>query len=113
MPTFNAPRKIEIILYDDDGVSKRVAIAERARGRSSNLPHWDLALQHLPSGRSWPADFNGSNIIDALGELIEQKDSEYHQSRALGRAPHPMLADRNVPVNDGGDLTRAMIMPRR
>jgi hypothetical protein len=109
MPTFNAPRKVEIILYDDDG-SKRVAIAERAHGRS-NLPHWDLALQHQPSGRSWPADFNGSNIVDALTELIERKDHEYHASR--GRAPHPMLADRNVPVNDAGDLTRALIMPRR
>ena len=104
MPVFNLPRKIEIVLHDDNG-GRRVAVAERARGRSSNLAHWDLALSHDPGGRTWPASFDGNAILDAMGALIEQKDSEYHTQR--GRSQ--MLPDRNVPVDEAGALMRQNI----
>jgi hypothetical protein len=109
MPTFTPPRRVEIILTDDEG-GRRVAVAERDRGYTSQ-PHWTLALQH-PSGRAWPADFNGNNVIDALGELIDRKDHEYHTARGRG-APPAMQPDRNVPVRDDGSLSRADIMAQQ
>jgi hypothetical protein len=66
MPTYGTPRKVEIILTDDDG-TKRVATATKLWG-NSNQPHWDMRLQH-PSGTIWPADYGGGNILDALGEI--------------------------------------------
>jgi hypothetical protein len=104
MPTYSAPRKVEVILYDDDG-SKRIAVAERDRGYS-NLPRWNMALGH-PSGRSWPAQFSGSNIGDALFELLARKEDEYYQERGRGHRPQPGLPDRNVPIRDDGSFSRA------
>ena len=106
MPTFNPPRKIEIVLYDDQG-HRRIAVAERARGRSSNLPHWDLALSHDPGGRTWPASFDGSNVLDAMGALIEQKDGEYHT-----RSGHA-IRDRVTSVRDDGTLSGSSITRRQ
>jgi hypothetical protein len=105
MPVFDPPRKVQIILTDDAGRA-RVAVAERMRGNSQTA-HWNLTLMHDPSGRSWPADFHGSNILDALGELIERKDHEFF--RHNGRAPNPMLPDRNVSVRETGHDTRAPV----
>jgi hypothetical protein len=105
MPVFNPPRKVQVILTDDNGHA-RVAVAERMRG-NSNQAHWNLTLHHDPSGRSWPADFHGSNVLDALGELIERKDHEYHTHN--GRAPNPMMPDRNVSVRETGHDTRAPV----
>jgi hypothetical protein len=103
VPTFEQPRKIEIVLYDDQG-NKRIAVAQRAHGRSASLAHWDLVLGH-PSGRTWPASFDGNAVLDAMGALIEQKDNEYHTQR--GRSQ--MLPDRNVPVDEAGALMRQNI----
>ncbi|CCE11728.1 hypothetical protein BRAS3843_770026 [Bradyrhizobium sp. STM 3843] len=91
-----------MILFDDDG-GKRVAVANRPTSRTSNMPHWDMALHHLPSGRTWPADFNGNNVLDALAELVERKDHEYFAASARPR----MQNDRNVPIDDLGNPTRA------
>ena len=106
MPTFNAPRRVEIILHDDAG-GKRIAVALRAQGRSSNLPHWDLALTHDPSGRTWPASFDGNAILDALSELVERKDGEYHT-----RSGHAKQ-DRVTSVRDDGTFSRADITTSR
>jgi hypothetical protein len=105
MPTFNAPRKVEIILYDDAG-GRRIAVAERTRGYASQ-PHWRMALTHDTTGRSWPADFNGNAIIDALGSLVEQKEIEYHTRS--GYAKH----DRVVSVRDDGTMSGANITKRQ
>jgi len=105
MPTFNAPRKVEVILTDDSG-HRRIAVAERARGYN-NLPHWGLALHHEPTGRSWPGSFDGAAIIDALGELIERKDHEYHTRSGQAKQ------DRVVSVRDDGTMSGSDIMPRQ
>jgi hypothetical protein len=107
MPSYSTPRVVEITLTDDDG-SKRTATATKNTRNNSNTPHWTLQLSH-PSGQSWPAQFSGGHILDALGELIERKEHEYNASRSRGHKPHPMLPDRNVPVSETGETMRAGI----
>jgi hypothetical protein len=105
MPSYGTPRIVEIVLHDDDG-TRRTATATRVHNNAS-LPHWTLNLQHPAEG--WPADFRGQNILDALGEFIARKEPEYYASRSRGHRAHPSLPDRNVPVTDNGDYTRASI----
>ena len=107
MPAFTQPRRIEIVLVDDDG-TQRSAVATRPYGRNANLPHWDMRLMH-PSGEHWPASFDGNAVLDALGELIERKEHRYNESRSRGHRAQGMLADRNVPIDDSGAFTRANI----
>jgi hypothetical protein len=106
MPTFNSPRKAELILTYDNG-ARSVTVAERARGNHSNLPHWDLAHHHQPSGQTWPGTFNGNAIIDAMGELCERKAHVFHT-----HSGHP-LRDKAVPVRDDGSLSTANITRRQ
>jgi hypothetical protein len=108
MPSYTTPRVVEIILHDDDG-TKRHAVATKRLGNNSNVAHWDLSLRH-PSGESWPAQYSGGGIIDAMAELVERKEFEFNRSRSRGHKPHPMLPDRNVPINDGGNPMRADVM---
>src|SRR5215510_7928701 len=110
MPTYASPRRVEIVLVDDDG-SKRVAVAERHRG-NTNLPRWDLALNH-PSGRSWPGTFSGANVGDALFEFLARKEGEYYQERGRGHRPQPNYPDRNAPVDEAGAIMRANITTQR
>jgi hypothetical protein len=37
--------------------------------------HWQLRLTH-PSGRNWPAQFHGGNVLDAMAELLTSRDIE-------------------------------------
>jgi hypothetical protein len=107
MPSYGTPRIVEITLIDDDG-TKRVATATKNTGNNSNTAHWNLRLTHA-SGEAWPAQFSGPHILDALGELIERKEYEHNRSRSRGYKPHPMLPDRNVNIDAGGNQTRADI----
>jgi hypothetical protein len=106
MPNYGAPKKVEIILYDDDGTSRRV-IAERQH-RNTNVPQWSMRVVH-PSGSNWPADFVGHEILDAASAALERKESTYYQSRARGHRPHPDLPDHNIPIDDAGNAMRANI----
>ena len=80
----------KIIGEDSDG-SRRVAVATRLPG---TYARWDLELTH-PSGRSWKGDFTGTNILDALGEMLNSKEIEYRQARNRGHRPEPKVFDHN------------------
>lgn len=97
----------KIIGEDEDG-SRRVAVATRMPGQ---MARWDLKLEH-PSGQNWSGTFTGSNVLDALGELLVSKEPEYIQSRGRGHRPQPMLRDDNVSIRDDG-TGPPTIMPRR
>ena len=101
MPSFAQPRRVTISMIDDDG-AERVVIASRPYGRSANLPHWDLRLQH-PSGQHWPGSFDGGNILDAMGEMLVRKEHVYNESRNRGHRVPQMRADRNISIGDDGN----------
>jgi hypothetical protein len=107
MPSYGTPRVVQIELIDDDG-KKRICTATKHNRSNSNTPHWDLVLSH-PSGQSWPAQFSGGNILDAVGELIERKEHEYNASRSRGHKPHPGLPDRNQRVDEFGNSMTAPV----
>lgn len=89
----------QIVGRDSDG-SKRVATATKTAGN-----RWDLRLEH-PSGRHWDGQFFGPNVLDALGELLNDKEVEYRQSRARGHKPAPeMLRDSNRNLPDHAPIT--------
>ncbi len=87
----------KIIGEDSDG-SRRVATATRIPGAQAR---WDLKLEH-PSGRSWKGDFTGTNVLDSLGQLVNDKDVEYRQERARSHRPQPSQSfDYNRQLLDG------------
>jgi hypothetical protein len=88
----------KIIGEDTDG-SRRVATATRIPGTQER---WELQLTH-PSGRNWSASFNGPNVLDALGALVNDKNVEYVQERSRGHKPEPKMRDMNRQLLDGGD----------
>jgi hypothetical protein len=88
----------KIIGEDSDG-SRRVATATRVPGSQER---WDLRLTH-PSGRNWNASFNGPNVLDALGALVNDKNVEYVQERSRGHKPEPPRRDMNRQIPDVGD----------
>lgn len=102
------PEVFKIVGRDTDG-RERVATATR---QDSQQPRWSLKLTH-PSGRTWDGDFHGPNVLDALGELLNSKETEYKQARAAGHRPDRMLRDPNVRVDNFGDDIQAPITPRR
>jgi hypothetical protein len=110
MSTYGAPKKVEIILTDDDGSERRVTATRRYSNTME--PQWDLRTQH-PSGMNWSWSYSGHPVLDAAATALERKEPEYHASKGRGHKPHPMLPDRNIPINEAGDPTRATIMPRR
>jgi hypothetical protein len=83
------PEEFKIVGRDPDGRT-RVATATRASGDNE----WDMRLEH-PSGRHWSGSFRGENILDALGELIVSKDTEFKQDKARGDRPHTEPYDSN------------------
>jgi hypothetical protein len=87
----------KIIGEDSDG-SRRVATATRVPGSQER---WDLQLTH-PSGRNWNASFNGPNVLDALGALVNDKNVEYVQEKARGHKPEPPRRDMNRQLPDVG-----------
>jgi hypothetical protein len=89
----------KIIGEDSDG-SRRVAVATRIPGSQAR---WDMQLQH-PSGRTWNGVFNGPNVLDALGQLVNEKNPEYIQERARGHRPEPQMRDMNRQLPDTGDI---------
>jgi hypothetical protein len=103
MPVFNPPRRLELTLTDDDGRTRTV-VAARPYGRNANLPHWNLTLSHA-NGDNWPGSFDGAGIIDAMGALLERK-AHLHHTNARS---HAMQQDRNVPVDDAGELMQPTI----
>jgi hypothetical protein len=95
----STPEVFKIIGQDSDG-SRRVAVATKIPGSQER---WDLQLQH-PSGRTWNGVFNGPNVLDALGQLVNDKDVEYKQERARGHRPEPEVRDMNRALPDVGDF---------
>jgi hypothetical protein len=95
----STPETFKIIGEDTDG-SRRVAVATRIPGSQAR---WDLQLQH-PSGRAWNGVFNGPNVLDALGQLLNDKDVEYKQERARGHKPEPQMRDVNHQLPDTGEF---------
>lgn len=101
--TFRSSRSevFKIIGEDEDG-SRRVAVATRMPGQ---MARWDLKLEH-PSGQNWSGTFTGSNVLDALGELLVSKESEYIQARGRGHTPAREARDTSVSVDEfGNNLT--------
>lgn len=96
----STPEVFKIIGEDSDG-SRRVAVATRVPGSQER---WELQLTH-PSGRNWSAVFNGPNVLDALGALVNDKNVEYRQERARGHKPEPPMYDHNRRLPDVGDHT--------
>ncbi|MEH2547131.1 hypothetical protein V1283_003776 [Bradyrhizobium sp. AZCC 2262] len=72
------PQSFTITGRDADGRT-RTAIATREHGDFN----WNMRLRH-PSGRSWDATYHGEAVLDALGELITSKDTEYKQDKGRG-----------------------------
>ena len=93
------PATFKIIGEDTDG-SRRVAVATRIPG---SQVRWDLQLQH-PSGRTWNGTFSGPNVLDALGQLVNEKNPEYIQERARGHRPEPQMRDANRRLPEVGDF---------
>lgn len=108
--TFRSSRSetYRIIGEDDDG-SRRVAVATRMPGQ---MARWDLKLEH-PSGQNWSGTFTGSNVLDALGELLVSKEPEYIQSRGRGHRPPQMLRDDNRQVPEAGEFAPIVPTNRR
>jgi hypothetical protein len=95
----STPKVFKIIGEDSDG-SRRVAVATRNPGSQAR---WDLKLTH-PSGRSWQAVFNGPNVLDALGQLVNDKNVEYKQEQSRGHRPEQPRHDPNRQLPDTGDF---------
>lgn len=93
----STPEVFQIIGRDVDG-SKRVATATKTDGHN----RWSLRLEH-PSGRHWDGQFYGANVLDALGELLNDKDSEYRQERARGHKPEPEMRDKSRALPEFGN----------
>ena len=94
------PESFTIIGTDADG-RQRVATATRHSGDFN----WRLNLRH-PSGEFWEGSYRapgGSNagVIDALGELMRQKDQAFKIDKARGDRPPPAPRDtsRSVDAN--------------
>ena|SRR5215475_9681620 len=65
--------------------------------------NWQLKLTH-PSGQSWPGTFaapGGGNagIIDAMGDMMRSRDSEFVQDRARGDRPREQPRDNTRSVD--------------
>jgi hypothetical protein len=95
----STPERFAIVGTDTDG-SRRVATATRVPGSQAR---WDLQLEH-PSGRAWRGVFNGPNVLDALGQLLNDKDVEYKQERTRGHKPEPQMRDLNQSLPDTGEF---------
>jgi len=98
MVTFRSstPEQFHIVGQDSDG-TRRVATATRSDSRHDQ---WNLKLTH-PSGRNWNGTFNGPNVLDALGQMLNDKDQEYRQERGRGHRTKPTsLYDRNSQISE-------------
>ncbi len=98
----STPESFVLVGHDTDG-STRVARATRADGNK-----WDMRLEH-PSGRNWNAQFYGPNVLDALAELLNDKDVEYRQEKARGHQPEPEVRDPNRRLDEFGNDIAAPI----
>jgi hypothetical protein len=106
MPSYPAPRIVEITLTDDDG-TRRVFSATRRHG-NSNLAHWDAKYSH--PGYAVPVTFSGPEILDAGAKVIVDNEHTFNRARSRGYREHPMLADRNVSIDDAGNSMRADVV---
>lgn len=88
------PQQFTITGRDPDGRT-RTATATRASGEFN----WNMRLQH-PSGRHWEATYRGENILDALGELVSSKETEFKQDKGRGDRPHAETYDGNRRVEN-------------
>ena len=104
----STPETFRIIGQDSDG-GTRVAEATKVPGQTSR---WDLRLTHQ-SGRNWQATFHGPNVLDALGELMNSKNSEFLQEKARGHRPEPQPYDHNRQLPETGDFSPIVPINRR
>ena len=88
----------------DSNGRERVATATKHQGDFN----WQLKLQH-PSGMQWQGSYHGTHVIDALGKLVNDKDSEYAAERGRGYRPEPASRYAHVPVDDRGNDIGARI----
>src|SRR5712664_3832010 len=102
-----APKVFKIIAEDEDG-SRRVATATERVSNNSRTAQWDLELTH-PSGNRWPATFAGPNILDALSQLVHEKENDYKLERSRGHRPERQLRDPNQRIDESGDNLAAPI----
>jgi len=86
----------------DSNGRERVATATKHQGDFN----WQLKLQH-PSGMQWQGSYHGTHVIDALGKLVNDKDSEYAAERGRGYKPEPGSRDTSVRVDELGNNTTA------
>jgi len=87
------PEAFQIVGRDSAG-RERVATATRESGAFN----WNMKLVHQ-SGRHWEATYHGEAVLDALGELMSSKDSEFKTDKARGDRPHREAYDANRRVD--------------
>jgi hypothetical protein len=98
------PEVFELTRVDSEG-RKTTCIATRT-GRTDQ---WQLNLVH-PSGQSWQRHAYGPNAIDFVGDLFVSKESDYRDAKARGFRPRQEPYDKNVPVDEMGNVQRANIV---
>ena len=94
------PERFELRGVDTNG-RERVATATRESGNFA----WNLRLEH-PSGRNWSGSYRGEAVLDALGELMNSKNTEYLQERGRGYRQEPkQLYDPSVSLPETGEYS--------
>jgi hypothetical protein len=97
------PEVWKISSVDHNG-RERVATATKHQGDFN----WKLQLRH-PSGTTWQGTYHGTHVIDALGKLVNDKDSDYASERGRGYRPEPGSRDTSVRVDEQGNNLTAPI----
>jgi hypothetical protein len=98
------PEIFELTRVDSEG---RRTVATGTR--TGNTDQWTVNLSH-PGGQSWSRHVYGPNIIDHLGEMFVSKESTYRDAKARGFRPRQEPYDKNVPVDEMGNVQRANIV---
>src|SRR5260370_17750729 len=83
------PQEFVICGRDPDGRT-RMATATREHGAFN----WNMRLEH-PSGRHWEGTYHGEAVLDALGELLTSKETEFKQAKGCADRPQGQLHDHN------------------
>ena len=97
---YKRPAETKVLIERDANGRERKITA--IAGGNQRPGHWDILLEH-PSGKRYPATFNGSHreVILAMENVLDSRRNEWRNNDAQSNP----RGDRIVSVDEHGDMT--------
>jgi hypothetical protein len=101
---FKRPAETKVIIERDASGRERKITA--TAGGNQRPGHWDIELEH-PSGKRWPATFNGSQreVIIAMESMLDSRRNDFRNDDTAPKA----INDRIVSVDENPAYVQSYI----